>query len=142
MNPHATKGRRIYYNGKVYMAAPDSGLTRRSGTASARNTTRSLEATRNSVYGSIGYLDNQGIVYNSDFEGYRPLKADYQAKDWLKVGANMNYAHSTSDDVGDGSGTSLFGITNTMAPIARFTRDGDGEHYDRRERKDVRLRFR
>lgn len=39
----------------------------------------------------------------------------------------MNYAHSTSDDVGDGSGTSLFGITNTMAPIYPvYLRDGDG----------------
>ena len=130
MNPHATKGRRIYYNGKVYTAAPDSWLDEafRHSLRQEYNLNLTGGTEKLSFYGSIGYLDNHGIVYNSDFERATVrLKADYQAKDWLKVGANMNYAHSTSDDVGDGSGTSLFGITNTMAPIYPvYLRDGDG----------------
>ncbi len=130
MNPHATKGRRIYYNGKVYTAAPDSWLDEafRHSLRQEYNLNLTGGTNKLSFYGSIGYLDNQGIVYNSDLERTTiRLKADYQAKEWLKVGANMNYAHSSSNDVDDGSGTSLFGITNTMAPIYPvYLRDGDG----------------
>lgn len=57
-------------------------------------------------YASLGYLKNEGVVYNSDFERYTArVKADYQAKDWLKVGANVNFAHTDQNDVSDGSQT-------------------------------------
>lgn len=80
-----------------------------------------------SFYGSLGYLNNQGIAYNSDFERYTArFKADYQAKSWLKVGASMSYAHTDQNDVNDGD--NLFSMVSTLAPIYPvYLRDGNGK---------------
>ena len=51
---------------------------------------------RSTFYASFGYLNNEGITENSNMERYTArLKADYQAKKWLKVGANAGYANFT-----------------------------------------------
>ena len=43
---------------------------------------------------SVSYLNNEGITVNSNYERLTGrLKADYQVKDWLKVGANMAYTY-------------------------------------------------
>ena len=48
-------------------------------------------------YMSAGYLDDQGIVPNSGFQRYSArLKADYQVKPWLKLGANVSFTHYDS----------------------------------------------
>ena len=89
-----------------------------------------------SFYASLGYLKNEGVVYNSDFQRYTArIKADYQAKKWLKLGTNLNYTHTDQNDVGAGS-QSLFDITTRFAPIYPvYLRDGDGNiMYDERGR--------
>lgn len=49
---------------------------------------------KSSFYASFNYLDNEGIANNSDYERLTGrMKADYQIKDWLKVGANMVIQH-------------------------------------------------
>ena len=46
-------------------------------------------------YTSLGYLNEDGILHYSGYERYTGrLKADYQAKKWLKLGANVSYTHS------------------------------------------------
>lgn len=62
---------------------------------------------------SLGYLDNEGIVANSSFTRYSArLRADYQAKKWLKVGANASYSHYESKALQDESGSG--GTTNVV----------------------------
>ncbi len=130
LNPHASVGNRLYYKGKYYTVMPENWIDEAFRHSLRQEYNLSLTGGTDKLrfFGSLGYLNNEGIVYNSDFERNTiRLKADYQAKPWMKLGANMNYAHSTSHDVGDGSGTSIFGIANTMAPIYPvYVRDGDG----------------
>ena len=78
-------------------------------------------------YSSLGYLKNEGIVYNSDYQRYTArFKADYQAKEWLRIGANMGFTHSDQHNVGSGT-ASLFGMATNMAPIYPiYMRDGEG----------------
>ena len=58
------------------------------------------------------------------------LKADFQAKDWLKVGANVsytnyNYNNGNSDEGSAGSVGNVFGFAASMAPIYPvYIRDG------------------
>ncbi|MGA3796151.1 hypothetical protein, partial [Escherichia coli] len=74
----------------------------------------------------------EGIVANSSFTRYSArLRADYQAKKWLKVGANASYSHYESkalqDESGSGGTTNVFAIANQIAPIYPvYVRDGNG----------------
>ena len=85
-------------------------------------------------YLSAGYLDDKGLAPGSAFTRYSTrLKADYQAKKWLKVGANLSYTHYDSqqpEDQTSASATSsgnLFGVTNNIAPIyPLYVRNPDG----------------
>ena len=87
---------------------------------------------RSTFYASFGYLNNEGITENSNMERYTArLKADYQAKKWLKVGANAGYANFTYNSLSaDGQGNSsanLFAFTSSVAPIyPLYVRDGQG----------------
>jgi len=131
LNPNATLGKRISYNGKTYTVMPDNWLKEAFRRSLRQEYNLSLTGGNEKLrfYGSLGFLDNEGIVYNSDFERFTArIKTDYQAKSWLKVGANLNYSHSISNDVSEGSGTSIFGIANTMAPIYPvYLRDENGD---------------
>ena len=55
-----------------------------------------------SVYGSLNYFDQEGVVINSGFERYSFLTvADVQAKgNWLKVGINLFGNRSIREGVG------------------------------------------
>ena len=81
---------------------------------------------------SLGYLDNEGIVNHSNYSRITGrLKADLQAKPWLKVGANVNYTHYKGESMDeDGSSTSsgnLFAIASQIAPIyPLYLRDKNG----------------
>ncbi len=78
---------------------------------------------RSNFYASVGYLNEDGII---EFSGYERisarLKADYQAKKWLKVGGNIGFVTSTqksnpnmsSDQLGS---TNLMYYTSSIAPI-------------------------
>ena len=129
LNPNATLGNRVYSNGKFYTLTPDDWVDEafRHALRQEYNVNITGGSEKMNFYASLGYLKNEGIVYNSDFERYTArIKADYQAKDWLKVGANVNFAHTDQDDVTEGSQT-VFDITTRFAPIYPvYIRDAEG----------------
>ena len=90
---------------------------------------------RISYYSSLSYLSNQGITEKSDYSRLAArLKADYQAKDWLKVGANMSYTKYESNSLGnngsDSSTGNLWAYTSQIAPIyPLYIRNANGTQY-------------
>ena len=86
-----------------------------------------------SYYGSVGYLNDGGIVNNSGYKRYSArINADYQAKSWMKFTTSMSYSHSDSqtpsyDADSYGSSGSIFYIANTIGPIyPLYVRDAQG----------------
>lgn len=75
-----------------------------------------------SYYTSLNYLDEDGVV---DYSGYERIsarvKADYQAKNWLKLGANINYTHSNTQSTpnlgNSANGGNIMYFTSMLAPI-------------------------
>ena len=134
INPNATLGRKVTYNGQDYWLTPDDWEDEayRTSLRQEYNVNISASNDRSNFYASLGYLDNQGIVSNSSFTRYSArLRADYQAKKWLKVGANAGYSHyessALSDESGSGGTTNVFNFANQMAPIYPvYVRDGNG----------------
>ena len=129
MNPNASLGRRVYNNGNFYTITPDDWqkLAFRHGMRQEYNLNVTGGNDRLQFYGSLGYLNNEGTVYNSDYDRYSArIKADYRLKDWVKIGTNVNFAHSQYHTVpSDDSG--VFYQVNNMAPIyPAYIRDGAG----------------
>ena len=129
LNPHATLGNRVYSNGKFYTLMPDDWIEEgfRQGLRQEYNLNVSGGNSKLNFYGSLGYLSNEGIAYNSDFNRYTArFNADYQAKSWLKVGAQLSYTHSDQNNVGDGD--NLFVMISELAPIyPLYLRDEYGD---------------
>ncbi len=135
LNPNATLGRKIIYNGQEYWLTPDDWIDEayQSAFRQEYNVNISGATERSSFYASLGYLDNTGIIKSSALERYTArLKADYQAKKWLKVGGNMSYAHfsSSNGNSNEGSASStanIFAFSAQMPPIYPvYIRDGSG----------------
>lgn len=129
LNPHATLGNRVYNDGKFYTLLPDSWIDEafRKSLRQEYNLSLSGGNDKLNFYGSLGYLNNKGIAYNSDFERYTArFKTDYQAKKWLKVGASLSYTHTDQNDVNDGD--NLFAMVTELAPIYPvYLRDDNGD---------------
>ncbi|HIY14436.1 MAG TPA: TonB-dependent receptor [Candidatus Alistipes cottocaccae] len=134
VNPLATLGRRVVYQGQEYYIQPDdwTDAAFRHSLRQEYNISISGSTEKASVYASVGYLDNEGIAYNSDMQRFTSrLKVDYQAKKWLKVGANVNYARFNYNQIDDGgasnSSGNVFAYTTTVGPIyPLYIRDGEG----------------
>ena len=135
LNPNATLGRKIIYNGQEYWLTPDDWIDEayQSAFRQEYNVNISGATERSSFYASLGYLDNTGIIKSSALERYTArLKADYQAKKWLKVGGNMSYAHfsNSNGNSNEGSASStanIFAFSARMPPIYPvYIRDGSG----------------
>ena len=135
LNPNATLGRKIIYNGQEYWLTPDDWIDEayQSAFRQEYNVNISGATERSSFYASLGYLDNTGIIKSSALERYTArLKADYQAKKWLKVGGNMSYAHfsNSNGNSNEGSASStanIFAFSAQMPPISPvYIRDGSG----------------
>lgn len=134
LNPNATLGRIVSYNGKDYLMTPDDWdkVGTRTGMRQEYNFSVSSATDKSSFYISLGYLDNEGITTGSDLKRLTGrLKADYQAKPWLKVGGNMSYARFESNSLGNnGSDTStanIWAFTTQIAPIyPAYVRNADG----------------
>ena len=128
LNPNATLGRVV--NG--YMLYPDSwrDAVYQTGLRQEYNVTATGSNANGSFYGSAGYLKNEGIAVGSDYSRFTGrLKADYQLKPWLKVGANFNYAHYTSNYLADDGGSTVGNVfvVKNIAPIYPFyIRDAQG----------------
>ena len=133
-NPNATEGRKVTYKGQDYWLQPDNWIDEAYKTTLRQEYNVNVAASNDQAnfYASMGYLDNSGIVENSRFQRYSArLKADYQAKKWMKVGMNAAFSHyetSYLSDESSSNGTAnVFAFANTMAPIYPvYVRDGEG----------------
>ena len=119
LNPNATLGRTITgAGGKSYYVTPDdwTDAVFQNSLRQEYNVNASGGSDRSSYYASLGYLNDEGIIKNSSYERITArLKADYQIKKWLKLGANVGFVHSTQT-ANANLGTSL-SFTSSMAPI-------------------------
>ncbi len=134
VNPNAKLGRVVNYRGRDYYLTSDNWNDEayKSGFRQEYNVSMSGATERSNVYASFGYLNNKGIVDNSDMFRYTArLKADFQAKKWLKMGANVNYTNynwnSLTDDGNSASSANVFAFTESVAPIYPvYIRDANG----------------
>ena len=132
LNPNATLG----YSDGTYYYQPDDWYDELFGKGNLRqeyNINISGATDKLNYYMSAGYLDDSGIIAGSGFTRYSArAKADYQAKEWLKVGANMAYTNydmqspAGQDSYAGTSSANLFYIANYIAPIyPMYTRNAD-----------------
>ncbi len=136
LNPNATLGRVVDYNGQSYFLTPDDWMdeTYHNSLRQEYNVSVSGTSGNASVLASFGYLNNKGIVDGADMYRYTGrLRADYQAKKWLKVGANLsytnfNYNNGNSDEGSSSSTGNIFAIANQIAPIyPLYIRNAEGD---------------
>ena len=134
LNPNATLGNVVEYNGEKYTLTPDNWLDEAYKNAMRQEYNLSVSGgtDKSSFYASVNYLNNEGITINSDYERLTArLKSDYQVKSWLKIGANMSYTHfdanSLSEDGSSSSSRNIFATATQVAPIyPLYMRDGEG----------------
>lgn len=135
LNPEATLGNKVTYNGNEYLLLPDNWM-KEAYTQSLRqeyNVNVSGTTGKASIYASFGYLNNKGIIRGADMYRYTArLKTDYQAKEWLRVGMNMGYTNfnwnnGNSSEGSAGSTGNIFAAAASIAPIyPLYIRDGEG----------------
>ena len=145
LNPRAKQGRLVTdAKGQQFYLQPDNWLDEIYKSSSFRqeyNVSVSGATDRANFFASLGYLDNTGIVDGSSNERYTArLRADYQAKKWLKVGGNMSTPISSGTTAtkptttatvrgaeGNADGGNAFATAIRMAPIYPvYMRDGNG----------------
>ena len=130
LNPNATLG----YSDGTYYYIPDNWYddTFHSSFRQEYNLSVSGAKDRLNYYGSLGYLNDGGIVDNSDYKRYTArINVDFQARSWMKISSNISYAHSDSKTASYsdtyGSSANVFYVTNMMAPIyPLYVRDASG----------------
>ena len=124
LNPNATLGRSYNANGETYYLTADNWRDAAYHTALRQEYNVSINGAmdKGSFYASLGYLDEDGIIEYSGFKRVSArVKADYQAKKWLKVGANVGYVNSTTESNPNLNttlnSTNLMYYTSRIAPI-------------------------
>ena len=126
LNPNARLGRVVNNN----MLYPDNWIDEAFSTALRQEYNVNISGGTNAIqlYGSFGYLNDQGITPKSGYERYSALfKGSYQAKKWLRFGANVNYAHSETSTLSESYSTDLSAFTESIAPIYPvYIRDAQG----------------
>ena len=133
LNPQAVLG----YNDGEHYYTPDNWFNELFNTGNLRqeyNLNISGSSDKFNYYASFSYLDDSGLMENSDYKRFTSRVAvDYQAKKWLKIGTNMSYSHADQRaprdqdlDAASSSGN-LFFLSNFMAPIyPLYIRDAAG----------------
>lgn len=131
MNPNASMGTLYNYNNQQFWLQADDweevGL--QNGFRQEYNASVSGASDRINYYTSLGYLDQDGIQEGSSEKRLTArVKLDYQAKKWLKIGANFNYTkydYSQTSEGTIGTGT-IWSTIKTQAPIYPvYYRDAD-----------------
>ena len=133
LNPQAVLG---YSDGEHYYT-PDNWFNELFNTGNLRqeyNLNISGSSDKFNYYASFSYLDDAGLMENSDYQRFTSRVAvDYQAKKWLKIGTNMSYSHADQraprdQDLSSASSSgNLFFLSNFMAPIyPLYIRDAAG----------------
>ena len=129
-NPNATFGRKVLYNGQYYWLQPDDWMAEsyKNSLRQEYNVSASGSPGGAQIFASFGYLNNKGLIQGEDMERYTArIRADYQLKDWLKIGMNAAYSNFNWNN-GNGSGTgNVFSFATNVAPIYPvYLRDGAG----------------
>lgn len=122
MNPGATLGALYTYNDRQLWLQPDNwekeGL--QDGFRQEYNVSVSGATDRANYFTSISYLDQEGIQKGQELDRLTArVKLDYQAKKWLKIGANFNYSkynYSQTYEGTIGTGT-IWSVIKKDAPI-------------------------
>ena len=126
LNPNATPGRKyVGADGVNYWMQADDWVDLAYNNAFRQEYNVSVNGgnDRASYYASLGYLTEDGVIQYSSYDRISArLKADYQAKKWLKFSGNVGYVHSntqsnpnlSSSELGE---TNLSYYTSYMAPI-------------------------
>ncbi len=130
LNPNAQLG---YSDGQYYYTPDNWGdeIFQRNG-RQQYDLTISGGSDKVNYFFSAGYVNDEGVIDNSAFKRVSTrLKVDYQAKKWLKVGANAAYSHSRSrypgEQITTNSSGNAFFIANNMAPVYPiYVRNADG----------------
>ncbi|MBP5218150.1 MAG: TonB-dependent receptor [Bacteroidales bacterium] len=130
LNPNAKLG----YSDGEYFYTPDDWYKETFHNSFRKEYNMSVSGAndRFNYYGSVGYLDDGGIISNSRYQRYTGLiNADYQVKKWMKVVSSLNFTHSNSQTNGSngswGSSGNVFYIANNMGPIyPLYVRNADG----------------
>lgn len=131
LNPKAKLG---YSDGEYYYQ-PDDWYDEsfHSSFRQEYNVSTSGATERMNFYASAGYLQDGGIVNNSELKRYTArTNVDYQIKSWIKVATSMSYTHTDSsmpsyDTSSLMSSGNLFYIVNNMGPIyPLYVRNADG----------------
>lgn len=101
----------------------------RTGVGSDNNISVTGGQNKTKYFASAGYLYNQGIVRNTDFNRYSfRLNLDQELNKWISFNASMNYIYSKSNEKPDGN--SFFSPTNSVTIIGNYydiwARDAQG----------------
>jgi TonB-linked SusC/RagA family outer membrane protein len=120
LNPNATLG----YSDADYYYTPDNWANEMFHNNPRQEYNLTFSGAQNdfNYYASFGYLNDEGVIDNSGYSRLSGrLKADYQIKKWLKVGANVNYNYAASkypdEQINSTSSGNAFFIANNIAPI-------------------------
>ncbi|MCA5004343.1 SusC/RagA family TonB-linked outer membrane protein [Sphingobacterium bovistauri] len=85
----------------------------RAGKRSDANLSLSGSADKSDYFVSLGYLNDQGYVLNSDFKRFNGrVNVNTQVKDWLKTGVNLTAASSTGSLAADASSGNAASFVN------------------------------
>ncbi|MBR5924717.1 MAG: SusC/RagA family TonB-linked outer membrane protein [Bacteroidales bacterium] len=124
LNPNAKLGYKMTSGGEDYWFQPENWTDLAYKKALRKEYVASVSGgtDKASFYSSVSYLNEDGVI---DFSGYERLsarlKADYQAKKWLKLGANVGFVNSvttSNPNMGTSLGsTNLMYYTSHIAPI-------------------------
>ena len=91
----------------------------RTGVGSDNNVSVVGGQNKTRYYASAGYLYNQGIVKNTDFNRYSfRLNLDQEINKWISFNASMNYIYSKSNEKPDGN--TFFSPTNSVTIIGNY----------------------
>ena len=124
LNRNAKLGRSYQANGETYYLTPDNWRDAAYSNALRQEYNVSVNGAldKGSFYASLGYLDEDGIIEYSGFKRISArVKADYNAKKWLRLAANVGYTNSKTEsnpnmDASFNS-TNLMYYTSRIAPI-------------------------
>lgn len=131
INPNA----RLGYTEGDYFYTPDDWTKEQitNGFRQEYNVNVTGGTDRVNYYVSAAYLDDNGLIKNSDFKRLSARTSlDFQAKKWLKLGTNMSYTYTKSAYPGDQTETSSSGnaffLGNMLAPYyPMYVRDASGK---------------
>lgn len=131
-NPNATPG----YNDGRYYYTPDNWADETFRTGLRQDYSLSIRGGqgRFTYYVSGSYLSDEGILEGSHFKRLSTRSSvEYQAKDWMKLGTQLNYIYTNSGYPSSqtsssyNSSANAFAVVNQLAPIFPiYVRDAEG----------------